>query len=270
MSYARSKSDHAALKARREGAARAASAAHRSTVRRRRNVVVVMGGLVAVVGLVLGFRAAYPSTPEPAGPANMLSDGVLLQGDGATIATVRTPANGDGVRPTASAADPDALDVSLYLDYADAGAATFWSANGDALAALLAAGQIRLELHPLALAGGAGAAQLVACAAESEPEEIWDVHRTLVAAQPELAAASTEDLVRITADSGLTDQAVEDCLNAGTFQDWVAQATARAETPDGDAVTTSPVVVLGETVYDGALDDADAFLTALTGAVDAG
>lgn len=255
----------------------------------------VAAGVVAVLLVQASVRAGQ------VGPLGMLSDGVVLAGDGSTVAAVATDAIPAGGAPVATAVDRTSgvLDLVLYVDYRSPEAAALWQADGSMLAQWVTAGNATLEVHPLALLDGATvaapgtsaspaatpqpspsatattgdyslrAAGALACVADGQPEAVLAVHEALLAAQPALDADGLDDdeLVALVQDAGARDDAVADCVRAGGFTDWAREATDRAADSvpfDVGSVTTSPVLLVGGREYTGALDDPAALSTFVT------
>lgn len=132
----------------------------REALRRRRNrrlgwtaagTAVVAVGVVAALVVQSSIRAGH------VGPTNMLSDGIVLGGDGSAVTAARTTALDAGGTPVATVVDRTSgvLDLVLYLDYRSPEAETFWSTSSAAIEQWVTAGYATLELHPLALLDGA-------------------------------------------------------------------------------------------------------------------
>jgi hypothetical protein len=268
--------------------------------RRRRNrrlrwtgagTAVVAAGVVAVLAVQASARAGQ------VGPLNMLSDGVVLTGDGSAVTATTTAALAPGASPSATTVDRSSgvLDLVLYLDYRSPEAAALWAADSAAVEQWVTAGYATLEVHPLALLDGAGvsthataspapsatpgalattattgdyslrAAGALACVADGAPGSVLAVHDALLAAQPDLDEDGLDDdeLLALVQDAGATDDAVADCVTGGDFTDWAQEATDRAADGvpfDVGTVTTSPVLLVGGQQYTGALDDPDALV----------
>ncbi|WHP17069.1 hypothetical protein [Cellulomonas sp. ES6] len=279
----------------------------REARRRRRNrrlgwagagTGAVAAGVVAVLLVQASVRAGQ------VGPLGMLSDGVVLSGDGSTVSVVPTDAIPAGSAPVATAVDRTSgvLDLVLYVDYRSPEAAALWQADGSEIAQWVTAGNATLEVHPLALLDGTTvaapsasttaspepsasatttpatvttgdyslrAAGALACVADGQPDAVLAVHEALLAAQPGLDADGLDDdeLVALVQDAGARDDAVADCVRSGGFTDWAREATDRAADSvpfDVGSVTTSPVLLVGGRAYTGALDDPAALSTFVT------
>ncbi|MCS5495825.1 DsbA family protein [Cnuibacter physcomitrellae] len=244
--------------------------------RRRRTRVVVRSSLVVVGVAVLAITGVVVYNSIRAtftGPLNMLSDGLLFSGDGSATTAARTAAIPPGGQPTASSTDTSkVLAVREYVDYGSADTATFETTNGASLQSYVTPGYATLEIHPVALDGdgsdssySARAANAMACTANYVPDSGLAVHNALIKAQSTLpdGGLSNDDLVTLVQGAGVTDDKVASCIRGNEFDDWVKDATdrARASIPDSDvtSLSTAPLIVVDNTAYTGALDDANAF-----------
>ena len=272
MSYSATKRGKAASKAHREAERLREEAARRAAAaRRRRNRLIAVAAAVAVLAVaavvtVTQVRAA-DERARRTGPENMLSDGVLVYGDGESTAPVglTTEANGPGTDPvpTGDTSMFGVVNVKVYADYTDPSAADFWAANGADLAERVVDGNVTVELHAIGESQAAvAAARVLACVADQVPDAALTAHGALLAAQADLAGAGAADLVAILAQAGVDDDGVASCVTSGRFADWVDGAIRRAADGAVDTVvgpvTASGVWVLN-TPYEGAMDDADAF-----------
>lgn len=275
----------------------------RELARRKRNrrlgwsgagLGVVAAGVIAVLVVQSNAQAAH------LGPKNMLSDGVVLTGDGTTVTASRTSALDPGKEPTPTVVDRTSgvLDLVLYLDYRSPEAQSFWAANGEAIDSWVTQGYATLELHPLALlddasvaaptptasatadatdAGTAAAtiattgdyslraANTLACVADTLPDNALSVHEALIAAQPDLGeeGLTDDELVTLVQTAGITDTTVTDCVSDHGFFPWVQDATDRAADSVG-ATDATPVLMVAGEEYTGALDDNDALIAFIT------
>lgn len=272
----------------------------RELARRRRNrrlgwtgagLAVVAVGVVAVLVVQSSARAAH------LGPKNMLSDGVVLTGDGSTVTATRTSALDPDTEPTPTVVDRSsgALDLVLYLDYRSPQAQTFWAANGDQIDSWVTQGLATLELHPVAVLDDAAvaaptptaaaspaptapsasidttgdysvrAANALACVADTVPDNALSVHQALIGAQPDLGAAGLTDdqLADLVRGTGITNTTVTDCLSDHSFEPWVRDATDRAADSVG-ATDAAPVLMVAGERYTGSLDDNQALVAFIT------
>lgn len=135
----------------------------RQAQRRRRNRRLGWAGAgtaVVAVGVITALAVQASVRAGQVGPHNMLSDGVVLTGDGSAVAASRTSALDPGESPVATVVDRSSgvLDLVLYLDYRSPEAQTFWAANSASVEQWVTAGYATLEIHPLALLDGASVA----------------------------------------------------------------------------------------------------------------
>ncbi|MCS5717082.1 DsbA family protein [Herbiconiux sp. CPCC 205763] len=260
--------------------------------RKKRNRVILITSLSVVVALALagtglavynGIRATF------VGPLNMLSDGIIFTGDPANASAAEGATPAPPVATKTAAIQPDAqpvasdldtatvLRVTEYVDYSSPDVAKFETANGSALQSYVSAGYASIELHPVALEGAGSsdsyatrAANTIACVANTTPDAALVVHNALVAAQPTLpdGGLTNDALVALVQKAGATDPAIATCITGNEFDDWVGNATARAQKsiPNSDVttLTTVPLVVIDGTAYTGALDDTEALNTFIT------
>lgn len=132
----------------------------RQVRRRRRNRRLGWAGAgtaVVAVGVVAALAVQASVRAGQVGPHNMLSDGLVLTGDGSAVAASRTSALDPGESPVATVVDRSSgvLDLVLYLDYRSPEAETFWAANSASIEQWVTAGYATLGIHPLALLDGA-------------------------------------------------------------------------------------------------------------------
>ncbi|MWB99523.1 DsbA family protein [Agromyces seonyuensis] len=244
--------------------------------RRRRRIAgwTALGVGVAAAGVGVGFAVHAEIDRAHLGPANLASDGLLLQGggDGTSIVATTSEAREIDAEPVASTVDRSTgfLDLALYVDYADPDAATLWATDGATIVSALQAGTLSLELHPIAPGAdeysyAAHAAAAVACVANTEPDAALYLHDALLNAVTSGEQPAISDLRGLAEDAGVTDEDALDCIDDGDERDWVSVATARAAagTASGQSVDATTLFVAG-TPYTDALDDVDAFTAFLS------
>jgi 2-hydroxychromene-2-carboxylate isomerase len=163
----------------------------RQAQRRRRNKRLGWAGAgtaVVAVGVIAALAVQASVRAGQVGPHNMLSDGLVLTGDGSAVAASRTSALDPGESPVATVVDRSSgvLDLVLYLDYRSPEAETFWAANSASIEQWVTAGYATLEIHPLALLDGAtvgtGSGASPSASASADPS-----------AAPSASAAPTAD-----------------------------------------------------------------------------
>lgn len=160
MSYQRSRKQKVGAKERRvqdRELARIERARRARRARQRRialRVGVVVVALAVVAGVGLAVRAGIASSRR--GPANMASDGLVLQSDGTTTyaTTGAEPLPDDGTPvPTTDLSSSGVTQIVAYVDYSDPASAAFWTTNGASIEDWVtqSSGTVTLELHPVAV-----------------------------------------------------------------------------------------------------------------------
>jgi protein-disulfide isomerase len=256
--------------------ARLAREAEQRRQRRRRLITQgsVILGAIAIVGIIA--LVVTTSTRPTAGPLNMLSDGVVIAGDGTTTSAVTTAAQQPDEEPIATEPSDSAgvANIVTYVDYLCPFCGNFETTNGEQITSWVAAGAATLEVHPISILDSQSrgteystrAANAVSCVANFDPNDVLAVNTALFANQPEEATTGLDDeaLTALVAQAGADGEDVASCIADGTFSDWVGEATERAlEGPlpntEVEAVTGTPTVLVNGQQYTGALDDAAEF-----------
>jgi protein-disulfide isomerase len=247
--------------------------------REKRNRWLLRGGigvaLIAVAAIVAVLIVGSIKPPTP-GPANMASDGILMQGDASGISAVPTDATAPDADPvpTDVSALSDTVNIAVYLDYLCPYCNQFETTNADQINTWLSAGNVTLEVHPISILdnGSNGtkystrAANAASCVANYQPDSFLDVNAALFASQPAEGTSGLTDaeLVSLVQTAGVTDTAVESCITEQEFSNWVGAATDRAlnePLPNSslEKLTGTPTVIVQGEQYSGDLGDAAAF-----------
>lgn len=246
--------------------------------RRRRSKWLLQGGLVlgalAVVAVVV-LVVVQVTRPSGPGPANMASDGIVLQSDAAGgVEAAATAGIAAGGTPTPTEQDGDAAHIVVYQDYLCPFCGQFDRANAEYLTGLVEEGTATLELHPISILDAQSqgtryatrAANAAACVADDEPDAFLAVNTALYAQQPEegTSGLTDDELVELVQGAGATEDSVATCIRDGEFTEWVGDATDRAlqgPLPDTDvaAVQGTPTVLVDGQQYPGSPGDAAAF-----------
>ncbi len=244
----------------------------------RRRIVTAIA-IVAGVAVVLSGTGLIVWTVVRAGevgPANMLSDGILLTGSTdqstgkATLTPITTEALQADAKPVATnlATYKQTANIVLYLDYASPKTATFAKANGSAMEQWLAAGYVTLEIHPVSTSTTASndyskrAANALACVANSAPNYFLAVSDALLAAAStkKETTMSTAALQALVTKAGVTNTDVTNCIKGYKYASWETAATHRAThggllNANKKSLTTVPLVVVDQKAYTGKLTD---------------
>jgi protein-disulfide isomerase len=251
-------------------------------IRRRLTATIAIVAAVAVVATGTYFIVWGVVRAGEVGPANMLSDGILLTGstdsttNKATLTPITTDALQAGAKPVATnlTTYKQTANIVLYIDYANPASETFNKANGGEIEQWLAAGYITLEIHPLSLSTTAKndyskrAANAIACVANSDPSNVLGVSDALLAAASTKTETtmSTAALQALVTKAGVTDAAVTSCISSYKYASWVTAATQRAThggllNANKKSLTSTPLVVVDKKVYTGKLTDNAALTT---------
>jgi protein-disulfide isomerase len=253
--------------------------------RRIRRRIVTAVAVVAGVAVVLGGSGLIVWSVIRAGqvgPANMLSDGMLLTGSTdqssgqASLTPITTDALQAGAKPVATdlANYKQTANIVLYLDYASPKTAKFAAANNAEIEQWLAAGYITLEIHPVSTSTTAAndyskrAANALACVANSDSNHFLAVSDALLnaASTNTETTMSTAALQALVTKAGVSSTDVSSCISSFRYADWVTAATRRAThggllNANKKSLTTVPLFVVDKKVYTGKLTDNAALTT---------
>ncbi|HLP23213.1 MAG TPA: thioredoxin domain-containing protein [Microbacteriaceae bacterium] len=244
---------------------------------KRNRILVQVGAIVGVIAVAAAVFLGYQSwqagqISSSAGPANMLSDGLVLNAQG-PVQTDAIPAGGE---PVATVPDPSGSSVSIvtYFDYLCPYCGQFENTNGAYIDQLVQKGAT-LELHPIAIltSNSAGtryserAANAFACVANTEPQVASAFNAILFANQPAEGTGGHDNakLKEFVAQAGATKtEQINSCIDDKTFKNWVQAATERAlkgPIPNSSLprVTGTPTVLVNGKQYSGSLTDPNEF-----------
>lgn len=245
----------------REQAREAARIAREKAQKRQKTMKVLVPliasvAILAIVGGVIWAVIAFQPPPKAeAGPANMLSDGIVFQADGGEIAPVETPAIEKDGAPVPTTPQEGVLNIVTYVDYKCPHCKSFEDAYGATIDQLVKDGAATLEVRPIAIMGpqAVRAANVAACTAEFAPESFLDVHYGLFVDQSIASNGAYIDLVR---ELGVQNEDLESCIRGESFTPWVEVATSRS------GVSGTPTVIINGTKWDAQTTDFTDFLTA--------
>ncbi|WP_166869406.1 thioredoxin domain-containing protein [Salinibacterium sp. ZJ70] len=211
--------------------------------------------LAIVAGVIWAVIAFQPPPKAEAGPANMLSDGFVLEAQDGELAFVETEGIAKGESPVPTTPQEGLLNIVTYLDYKCPHCKTFEDTYGPTIDSLVKEGVATLEIRPVAIMGppAVRAANVAACAAEYAPEKFADVNRGLFANQ---GVSSTSGYIDILREAGVESEDADACVRGDSFSPWVEAATARS------GVRGTPTIIINGTQWDAqAQPDFTAFLT---------
>ena len=256
---------------RREEAREAARIAREKTLKRQKLLrwliptVSSVAILAIVAGVVWAVIAFQPPPKQEAGPANMLSDGMVFEADGdGGMRYVPTKAIAEGTDPVATTPRDDLLNIVMYADLSCPVCKAFEQINNEYIHSLVAEGKATLEVHPIAILDYRGYTTdfstrvntAAACVANYRPESFLDVMEAAYAEQPAeggpgLGNSKITDIVK---SAGVDDPEVNACISGQVFQPWVSAATQRAlqgPLPNTEVpkVTGTPTVIVNGELF---------------------
>lgn len=244
---------------------------------KRNRLLWQIGAIVGVVAILVAVFFGYQAwqkgeVAQSAGPANMLSDGLVINAQGPVL-TDGIPAGGQPT-PTTVDTSSNALNITVYYDYLCPYCGQFETTNNAYLQQLVQNGAT-LEMHPIAIltSNSAGtrfserAANAFACVANTSPDAAVAFNALLFANQPEEGSTGLTDqqLKDFAAQAGATDTAtINTCIDDQQFKNWVQAATSRAlagPLPNTTVakVTGTPTILVNGKQYSGSLTDSSEF-----------
>ena len=212
---------------------------------KRRRLLTALGGVV-IVGLVAAIIVAVVQATSGDDDTSTAS-GEVVQ-----------PANvSEWSIPVGEQAAP--VTVAIYYDYMCPACGAFEKANGDELDRLVEEGTAKIELRPIAFLDpqsrgtrySTRAGNAIATVADEAPDQVWEFHRALYAAQPEEGSEglSDDEIAEVATDAGVPS-AVVDRFTDSTYEGWIAAAT-KASASAG--VEGTPTVLVDGKAFDGDL-----------------
>ncbi|CAB4900196.1 MAG: thioredoxin domain-containing protein [Actinobacteria bacterium] len=242
--------------------------------RRRRGLV--QGGIVAgiiVIAAVVGL-VIWGSVPQPGPrPANMASDGILLQAKldasgqpTGEIEAVLNQALPAGSEPTTTKQDPNLLNIVVYQDFQCPVCKNFDSADYPLIQERVASGAATVEIHPVAILDrvsmgtrySSRSANAAACVATYDPNSFLSFNSTLYANQPAENSPGLDNAgIKKLIDSLAIQRKDEigKCIDDETFKAWVEASTTRVKQatalPNTKDITFSgtPTVIVNGTQF---------------------
>jgi protein-disulfide isomerase len=251
--------------------------------RTRRNKIFLQGGVgLAVIAIAAIVMLVIVNQPKPvelsnneAGPANMISDGILLTGS--TTTAVKTPGIKKGADPVPT--DPskysDTVNIVSYIDFQCPVCKAFEATNGEQIKSWVDSGKASIEIHPISFldANSLGnkystrAANASACVAQEEPSKFYAVMQALFNDQPAESTPGRTDaqILKTLKSAGASSDAITNCVKTQKFSNWVTAETARVQgAPFPNTISPAtfrgtPTVFVDGQQYTGAIDNAATF-----------
>ncbi|MFU8946163.1 DsbA family protein [Mycetocola zhadangensis] len=247
-----------------------------------RNKIFLQGGLVLViVAVVAGIAFVITSAirPPTAGPSNMASDGIVV---GQELKAAQTSAIPAGSDPVPTEIDDNVPNIRIYVDYLCPICGEFEQANSEQLATWAENGTATVEYHPIAILTGRSAgtqyslraANAAACVANYSPDSFFVFSTLLFDDQPkegteghsddELSAIAKTALASGDESTSGSLTSISNCIDDGTYKNWVQEATDRATTqavPNSklEKVKGTPTVLVNDKQYTGSITDPKEF-----------
>lgn len=251
--------------------------------RTRRNKIFLQSGVgLAVIAIAAIVMLVIVNQPKPvelsnnqAGPANMISDGILLVGN--TTKAVETPGikKGGEAVPTDPSKHDDTVNIVSYVDFQCPVCQAFEAANGEQIKSWVDSGLASVEIHPISILDrlslgnkySTRAANASACVAQEQPENFYAAMQALFEHQPAESTSGRTDaqILEVLKDAGASGDKITSCVKSQKFANWVTAASARVQTvPFPNTVTPTtlrgtPTVFVDGQLYSGGVDDAAAF-----------
>ncbi len=241
----------------------------------KRNRWLLQGGIaVAVIAVIAVVALTIQASVKPAGPgpANMASDGIVL---GIGMKAQTTPALADGAAIVPTVATAGVIDIRIYQDYLCPYCKDFDTTNSTQIQKLVESGAATVEVHPIALltSRSAGtkyslrASNAAACVSNYSPDNFWAMNQALYVQQPAESTAGLDDTAIkaiIAATNPTNVDAINKCIDDGTYEKWAQAATDRATSGPlpGTKVTNvqgTPTVLVNGIQYQGSLTDPAVF-----------
>lgn len=224
--------------------------------------------ILALVGGVVWAVIAFQPAPKAVnGPANMISDGILFESDGAGgVSYVATDAIQEGEDPVPTTPREGVLNIQTLVDFSCPACKNFEAAYSEYILGLVGEGVATYEVHPVAILDYRGytndfstrANNVAACVANDSPDDFLDVMAAMYAQQPSegTAGLNNREIVDVVESTGLENEVVNQCILDGSFTPWVTAATDRS------GVRGTPTIIINGTQWDSSALEFPAFVEA--------
>lgn len=181
------------------------------------------------------------------------------------VVTLNNQSGGGGTRPESSGIDPDtgavvvgegSNSLDLWFDFYCPHCQEFEDQYGETIDEMLDAGQITLNVFPVALPGLNNAsgtdfskrsANAMYCVAETTPEAAYPFMQAVFATHPSGPGLTDEELISMAQDAGAGD--ISSCVSDGEYISFVEEQTGKLPTnPETGSAGTPTVILNGEFV----------------------
>lgn len=222
----------------------------------KRSRIIAVSGLVAALAILAVVVVMILNQGKTSTPAASLDPKTPLAGVTAPAGALDNggiPVGVDGTAGTTSGAG--AVAVAVYYDYMCPVCGDFEKVNAAPLDALMRAGDITVEYHPISILDrlsqgtefSTRSAQAAAYVADADPAHFLAFHEAMFANQPaeNSAGLSDEEIAALAVKAGVSqDVADKIAAKGGKFTTWVAAVTAQGTL---DGVTGTPTVMINGT-----------------------
>lgn len=181
------------------------------------------------------------------------------------VVNLNNQAGAPGDRPDSSGIDSETGAVvvgegsntlDLWFDFYCPHCQQFEAAYGETVDEMLEAGELTLNLYPVALDGLNNAsgtdfskrsANAMYCVAETTPEAAYPFMQALFATNPAGPGQTDEELIALAEEAGAGD--ISECVSDGTYIGFVEEQTSQLPTnPETGSAGTPTVILNGEFV----------------------
>ncbi|MDM4761690.1 thioredoxin domain-containing protein [Galbitalea sp. SE-J8] len=239
--------------------------------RKRRNRLFIQGGVVVgILAIVAVVVIVIVSVNAPAGPGpkNMANGGIefTANADGTGVSAVTGPGTAAGATNSPvdySNTTDGVVQVDTYIDWACPACQQFEQQFSADLASAVAAGQITLTVHPVAILDrsygtryASRAANVAACVANYDPQKFLDVQSQFYENQPQEGSdgLDTAAILGLVKAGGVDDPDVTSCIHGESFKDWIRSTTDEVTgnqalwsvTQNGTGFVTPTILVNGQ------------------------
>ncbi|GAB3618462.1 thioredoxin domain-containing protein [Okibacterium endophyticum] len=218
------------------------------TRRKRQRVLIQTSIIVAVVLVVGGITWAVIAMNQAATSVTQpqASTSVTVQGQTDVPFEVGTGDNGGTSVRVGSEDAPVTID--LYEDFSCPHCQEYEAAVGDTLQQLIADGTAVVAYHPVQVVASYGirAGSVATCVAVNDPENWLATHAALFEAHGEESESwRAGEFTSLLAELGVTDEETLDCVDSGTYENWIRQNTETAQANE-DFTGTPTLLLNGE------------------------
>jgi protein-disulfide isomerase len=257
----------------REAARARAEAERRKRLRNRWFLQGGIGAAIVVIAVVIVLvvvnvnNGATKASSNAAGPANMITGGIVFHGVNGKVVPETSGAQKASASPSpvATSNADGATAVTTYIDWACPVCKQFESTYSPGILKLVKQGKATLAIHPVSILDrnyqnskyATRAANAAACVANDDPDDFLAVQNEFYDNQPEEGSNGLTDtqIKALVKKGGATDPKIATCIDSGRFEQWVT-ATTNGVIADKSLINASsggfgtPTVLINGTMWD--------------------